>query len=287
MNKRILTKPTFGMIKNESFTNKMGVILVGNINGRIADFADEIVAMHQNTLFLCTGNFMLGRLNPMQQDLELGYLEGMCAKHDNVVLTIRGNLDNPYYFDREKFSKVNKGLSDFLKHVKFLEDYTVVSTRVGDFLCIGGMITPGGNPSEEKHVSPEADWGELPNGLFRWEGEEAVIVDTTPEIDLLSTEIETDINPFNNDIQKYKIARLITSVMPSFVDAPSFKKNLDADSEYNLERQAMSLLWDSLQNKLGKYISFWYYPSEIPIKTTRFEGTTFVGLLSMTEKKEE
>lgn len=272
MMENIVTPETGTIVHTLSMTHKLGVILVGNINGGIADFADDIVRMHNNTLFLCTGNFMVGRMNPREQELELGYLEGICSKHDNIVATIRGELDNPCYFNREKLEKINKGLSDYLKHVIFLDDYSIVNTRIGAFLCIGGKAIGGSNLSDNGEVDPWTKWTDLPNGLFNWKGGALTVFDPTPTyVEEITEDGPTmvDKNPINEAIKHHNVTRILTNVTPSAVD----------DEKYKLaENLALTFMWRELHRQ-GIDISFWYSATDIPAQTIRKYNTTFVRLL--------
>src|ERR1044072_2364430 len=66
----------------------------------------------------------------------LGILDEMCIANDIMLYCIRGNHDNPIFWDRSKGLNLPR-----LHNVDLVEDYKVLTINGKNILCIGGAIS--------------------------------------------------------------------------------------------------------------------------------------------------
>lgn len=258
-------------MKALSYSNKSRVLVVGPIHGHYADFADEVVADNHNTLFISVGSSYLGYGSILRQDLELEYLQQICAKTDNVVLIVRGADDNPLYFKECFFKENKKGLSDILKNVIFLEDYDVVKTKFGDFLCIGGAPH-----KSESFTMPLRDPKEYFNGTemiphdIKFKDTDITIVDPLPKYETVEgSEDEVDTNPFTS----FLADKNINYVVSSLSILSTTKKDIMI-----YDTGILSSVYFNTLNR-GKYIKYWFFEgSYMMCEEHLVGGTTFKPL---------
>jgi len=85
---------------------------------------------HKNTTLIQVGDFGVG-FKPTTEDKTLQELNKELGKRESILLVIRGNHDNPSYFD---------GNHDY-EFIKFLPDYTTLEIDGLNHLFIGGAIS--------------------------------------------------------------------------------------------------------------------------------------------------
>ncbi len=149
---------------------------------------------------------------------------------NNVLLLVRGNHDDPSYFNERRI--------DF-ERMKCLPDYSVVRVGVQNILCIGGAISIDRTERIERMSQSK---------LLYW-ADEAAIYDTE-RLDRLS---ETEINI------------VVTHTCPTFCH-PTFKSGIgcwlcrDATLEKDLndERLLMDKIYEHL-TRSHDTITNWYY----------------------------
>ncbi len=132
------------------------VYIFGDIHGNFPQFKSEInyrlrppkkllfgkkiektnnVSTNDNvepTLFFVAGDCGFGFNKPTYYTQTLKELDETLNKTNSYVVFIRGNHDNPAYFN-EDIVKFN--------NIKLVKDYTVVMTKDNNFLCVGGGIS--------------------------------------------------------------------------------------------------------------------------------------------------
>lgn len=84
------------------------------------------------TLFFVAGDCGFGFNKPTYYTQTLKELDEILNQTNSYVVFIRGNHDNPAYFN-EDIVKFN--------NIKLVKDYTVVMTKDNNFLCVGGGIS--------------------------------------------------------------------------------------------------------------------------------------------------
>ena len=110
------------LLKNESNKKKVRVLLKD----------DNINSFYDNSVIVVAGDCGIGfNKEKFYIDLFSKYNE-IFSKTNIVVLFVRGNHDDPSYFSEEKINFSN---------IKTIPDYSIVATKDGMSLCIGGAIS--------------------------------------------------------------------------------------------------------------------------------------------------
>ena len=181
---------------------------------------------------------------------------------NNRIVFIRGNHDNPAYFDGQTFI-----------HKRFLAipDYSVVNVCNHAVLCVGGAISIDRKYRKytwEQNIKKNDRFGhhvgtDILSPNYYWE-DEAPIYDKN-----LLTQI----------LSEYDIDAVITHTAPSFCELQD-KANIDAWIKQDIslitdihdERAAMDSIHDSLKEK---YITIWCYGHFHQSWHAFIEGTLF------------
>lgn len=112
------------------------IYLVGDLHG----FWNIIVnhASNNNTYDSCyiqVGDFQIGFSDKDEENLIL--LNNFLADNNNFLYVIRGNHDNPFWFNGNQFDEIKNKLDNIL----FIPDYTVLNINHENILFIGGAIS--------------------------------------------------------------------------------------------------------------------------------------------------
>lgn len=117
------------MIKE--YTYNLPVIFVGDLHGEFAGFAHHILDKGiTDHLFFQVGDFGIGFYHRLKEASKLRKLSGALKEGNNKLVAIRGNHDDPSYFDGRIYDEV-----------QLLADYSIVKTPIGNILGIGGAIS--------------------------------------------------------------------------------------------------------------------------------------------------
>jgi predicted phosphodiesterase len=109
------------------------MLFIGDIHGAIATLGGEIARMKvTGQTLIQVGDFGIGfhRLTTDTDLLDL--VNGVFQRHDVKLLVIRGNHDNPAWFDGSKI---------YWSNIEFLPDYSVREVEGKKILFIGGAIS--------------------------------------------------------------------------------------------------------------------------------------------------
>lgn len=121
------------MIKTEN------IIIFGDIHGSfksIINFAKKFDI--RDSVFISTGDFGVGFQQNEETEIKmLKYYNNSFSNRNNNIYAVRGNHDNPYYY--EKNLKVG--------HIELIPDYTVLNINNFNFLFIGGAISVDRKPN--------------------------------------------------------------------------------------------------------------------------------------------
>lgn len=206
------------------------IIVCGDIHGHFEVIYDHIEA--ENTLFIVAGDCGFGFQRPdYYERLYTSKFSRKLNKKNNTVIFIRGNHDDPLYFDGLSFNK---------KRALCIPDYSVVKTARHTILCIGGAI------SIDRQMRQAA-----PNACFSYWQEEAPVFEPK-KIKALTT-------------SKLKIDTVISHTCPSFCP-PYSQKGIESwlacdpalQGDLENERKIMDDLWQSLKAQ-GHPVRQWWY----------------------------
>jgi hypothetical protein len=164
----------------------------------------------------------------------LSPLNKLLAKHNCNIVFVRGNNDNPSFFNEDKLQ---------LSHIKFAKDYTVLKLKNYNCLCIGGSASLNKNWKKRQSAKLKRD--------FYWEDEMPYY----------------DENMLNSILDEFYIACIITCPTTSFTNigtnalSRQYNKWLDQDKSLSdaiiQERQIMDKIYCKFTEKnVRPYV--WY-----------------------------
>ena len=231
-------------------------IATGDLHGYFNSFMSMIKRYEMNdTCVIVCGDCGLGFYKDGYYKTMFKKLEDMCRKRNVTVVFVRGNHDDPSYFNTGKANT---------KHIIAVPDYTVIN---GSTLCVGGAtsidrkIRLSQMASEERHYRqfhPFAAEAEIKENCRKcyWPNEQPFFdIDKMDEIKANGLQIRT----------------VITHTCPSFC-YPTTKDGikewlqeddqLEADILY--ERNEMDKLYRKLVND-GHPVTQWFYGTCPPI----------------------
>lgn len=214
------------------------VLFLGDIHGKFLDLISILERLSvSDCIIIQVGDFGLG-FKPYNIDRNnMIQLNNFLHINNIELLAIRGNHDNPKFFD---------GSQD-LSNIKLIPDYTVLNIEGQNFLFIGGAISIDRRDRQlENLMLTEKD-----RDFLSWyEGEEVIIKDVSQlrNIDVLVTHSTIqDAWPFNN-------INFGSSVDHYTKNDPSLKLELSA------ERQSLQRLYNELcKNNDIKYHYYGHY----------------------------
>lgn len=107
------------------------IVYIGDLHGNFEFIKWWLKAHHmKNYTLIQVGDFGIG-FKPNPEDYVLQSLNEELSKRESILLVIRGNHDNPSYFD---------GNHDY-EFIKFLPDYTTMEIDGLNHLFIGGALS--------------------------------------------------------------------------------------------------------------------------------------------------
>lgn len=191
----------------------------------------------------------------------LDVLKGMnevLKQNDSYIIFIRGNHDDPSYFENNKLG---------FDRIICVEDYSVVKTKNATTLCVGGAISIDRVWRKQQELIINKYSKSFKKKLY-WENEN------------VSFNIEKLDDIYKNGI---KIDSVITHTSPDFAKPLSkdFDSNwflLDANLKYDLnnERKALTDLYNNLIENENK-IKYWGYGHFHLNLQQLYENTVFSG----------
>lgn len=230
-----------------SFPEAKNVVVCGDIHGDFNGVIGKLCLQYQleNTLLIVAGDCGFG-FN------EVGYYKEVAKRHrkplhdsNNWVVFVRGNHDNPAYFDGKA-----------INHKRFIAvpDYSIIQAAGLTILCVGGAISidrqyriKAWQQNKGRFPAPSDQDPLEPN--YYWENESPIL--DTEKLSVIG--------------EKFKVDAVITHTAPSFCELQSKlglaswclnDKNLMDD--VNVERAIMDQLYQYLK-EANHPISHWCY----------------------------
>ena len=110
------------------------VIVCGDIHGNFGQMVHKLCTLkkHTDTLLIVAGDCGFGNKTFGYYENEYMRLERKLRKNNNWIAFVRGNHDDPSYFEEKKI--------DF-KRWRTVPDYAVIQAAGHNILCIGGAIS--------------------------------------------------------------------------------------------------------------------------------------------------
>jgi predicted phosphodiesterase len=236
--------------KCEEFAKTLtNIVAVGDVHGKYGELGYRIKERYKVTdsIICCCGDIGLGFHKEGYYHDEFKKLNYILKAKNNVLFFVRGNHDNPDYFNGDLAKEINH-----FSHLALVPDYFVADTGAGNILFIGGATS----------VDRSA---RTPNESY-WFGE---YNEYAPEkLDALTSNIDI----------------VITHTSPAFTE-PKTKTGLMAwvsdTRDYSLiddcgnERQKMTNVYEHLLRN-GHKPHHWAYGHFHQSKREIFDNTKFV-----------
>ena len=247
------------------------MIFIGDTHGNHNYIQNQIKFKKiTNATFIHVGDFGIGFIDPEKEKEQIGRWNNILKKNNNMLYVIRGNHDNPHYFNEKEFYDYDRD------NIKFLPDYTVINVEGKNILCVGGAISIDRVPRRRMNLQ-EARYGR--DNRYHWEDEKFVLdrekLEGLEGIDIVVTHTAPNFaKPFDT---KGNWPYIVKQFMGE-----------DETLENDLVKER--LLLDEMYNILKKRnnINDWFYGHFHRNDTTLHENTLFhmLGINELYEHKE-
>lgn len=233
-------------------TGKKDLYFMGDIHGGFRKMTWSLLSQWclEDSVVVVCGDIGMGFYKRGYYADEFQRMQTKLSEKNVTVVMFRGNHDNPDYFNSEEFDEFQYGGA--YPNIFLVPDYTVLETKNGNVLCIGGAISIDRSQRTE-YVS----W---------WKDEKMVLPD---ELDYL------DISKESIDIVATHCCPLVCG--PRFKDAMGFEKvDKFIMSELHNERLDFNDLLEGIK-KVSK-IKYWFYGHFHGHFSDEIDGIRFTGL---------
>ena len=112
---------------------KQTIYVIADIHGNFKKLISDIETI-SNCLLIIAGDVGIGFQSQIETSENLSRLNNKCKTQNINILLLRGNHDNPKFFNDE-----NNQYS--FSNVKTIPDYSIISVDKVNILCIGGAIS--------------------------------------------------------------------------------------------------------------------------------------------------
>jgi len=238
-------------------------MVCGDIHGEFNAVIFKLCIQYQltDTLLIVAGDCGFGFDKPGYYDNVFNRNSSRLSQSNNWVVMVRGNHDDPTYFNEEKIA-----------HERFrtIPDYSVILACGHKILCIGGAI------SIDREYRKKHDARNRISGVGSYWTDEAPVYDSAM-LDAIGNEFRIDI--------------VVTHTAPSFCelltkDELSEWAALDPDipADCAKERETMDKIFKHLHSA-GHPVSHWYYGHFHQSWNSEIDGILF-SMLDIMEFKE-
>lgn len=139
----------------ENITN---IYFVGDIHGEFTKLAHDITYVHElkNSVVIITGDSGFWYHKPGYYERIWYRMKKRLEKNNNMILCVRGNHDNPWYYDPQNWPGYDRW--------KTVQDYEILDIQGTKILCIGGATSIDQkhrhewNAKQEKYGSEKRIW---------------------------------------------------------------------------------------------------------------------------------
>ncbi len=241
---------------NITFPDAKRLVVCGDIHGDFEDMTYRSYCLYgmTDTLIIVAGDCGFGFYRPAYYEALYIQLVRRLEKANNWVVFVRGNHDDPSYFDGEKVN---------CNRLKAVPDYSVLNACGHTILCVGGAIS----------VDRSLRWYQ--NRIVYWP-------DEGPVYDQERLEAISEV---------YDIDTVITHTAPSFCEKISraeiqnwLIKDIELLDDLKYERKAMDRLHAYLIEH-GHPLQQWFYGHFHESWYSEIEGVRY-HMLDVMEMKE-
>lgn len=202
-----------------------------------------------NCAVIQVGDFGIGYETENKEKRRLNYLNDRLKLTNSKLFVIRGNHDNPAYFNNYEMS-----------NLILLKDYSVIELNSKNILCVGGAVS-----ADRKSRKGYLTWTD---SMEWWTKEEFVYdqnkIKELRNIDIVVTHSAPTITyPFEVN---YKESILSINIENDKVLLSDIKK----------ERESLTKMWKELS--INNHIEKWYHGHFHLSRKSHYENTTFIAL---------
>jgi len=123
-------------------TNTNSFVVIGDTHGNHRLISHRVKALQLTDMTLLhVGDFGIGFKDESEERADLRKLDNVLVEKNCQLYVIRGNHDNPSYFDGK--------WSDTFKNIHMVPDYTIVNINGDDVLMAGGAISVDRGPRKK------------------------------------------------------------------------------------------------------------------------------------------
>jgi len=246
-----------------SFPAAKNTVVCGDIHGEFNAVIYKMCIQYKmtDTLLIIAGDCGFGFNKPGYYDNVFSRNSSRLNKANNWIVMIRGNHDDPSYFNEEKISH---------KRFRTIPDYSVVQSCGHNILCVGGA------------VSIDREYRKSYDSKHPFSGIASYWVDEMPYYDATALD---EIG------QKYKIDTVITHTAPSFCElitknGLSYWARFDSEIRVDCdnERKTMDHIFTHLKSARHP-VSNWCYGHFHQSWRTEIDGILY-SMLDIMEFKE-
>ena len=229
------------------------VYAIGDMHGAFEPLINWIKRNDlKNCVMICCGDIGFGFERPGHYEQIAHKFEKECSERNCVVIMLRGNHDDPSYFDGDKVD---------YPHFKAVPDYSIIRTCGKNILCIGGGISVDRHDriiNQRANAYKYARWHNMPlneaekhiERKVYWENE-GVVYDDEKLNEVKKSGINIDV--------------ICSHTCPSFCE-PLTKEGIkewllmdrELESDINEERSTMDKILERLKSD-GQNIKKWVY----------------------------
>ena len=231
-------------MKIYDFRYKKKLVFKGDVHGEFSSLFFYIKTKPlNNSLIIVLGDCGIGFNKPKYYEYIFEKENEYLAQNNIHILMIRGNHDDPSYFNEEKIDYSN---------IKTIQDYSVILTQQGNILCVGGAISSDRTwrKREEERINKYRKNSSFIKKLY-WENEAPYlnneIVNFLQSNNLKVTILATHSSP------SFNLSSLSTNHINNWA---LVDENLVDDIE--AERQVLDSLFTLLKDN-NHNIEFWYH----------------------------
>lgn len=252
-------------MKNYDFsTSSLNLCVSGDIHGEFKTLIYNLKRLGvENSVVILAGDCGIGFEREGYYHQLYNSISKSLDKSNNILLCVRGNHDDPTYFDGVKI--------DF-ERMKCVPDYSVVHVAGHKVLCIGGAISIDRMPRLSEMAIAHIR-GHKPRPIY-WENESVFFDDVAL-----------------SKISNQKIDIVITHTCPShccIVKMPDIDSFLASDEDLKNDLRAEKMTMDRIYQRLlddNHPLQAWYY-GHFHLSQTEFINNIKFCLLNIDEIRE-